>query len=29
VIDLVMERTTARAAEVAAGAEPALKGQTT
>ncbi len=29
VIDLVMERTTARAAQVAAGAEPALKGQTT
>lgn len=29
VIDLVMERTTARAAQVAASAEPALKGQTT
>lgn len=29
VIDLVMERTTARAVQVAAGAEPALKGQTT
>jgi len=29
VIDLVMERTTARAVQVAAGVEPALKGQTT
>lgn len=29
VIDLVMERTTARAVQVAAGAEPALKGRTT